>query len=165
MLSEREQYEIYLNSQPENERVYETIIISHPAIETRYLVIDSLPLTAGLFTGGTAEFLPASIVSTDAANSNDLDQNATFTIADVDNELDAVLDQIPLDTDESPVIGYGIYHSDNLDAPVEFYEYEAKSIAQKKGVFTVKAGVPNLNSDQTGELFDLDRFPMLRGLF
>ena len=165
MPTEQEAYEKLLNSQPEGERVYETIAISHPDIETRYLVIDSLPLKANLPTGELVTFQPASIASTNAVNSNDLDQKATFTIADVYNELDEVLDSIPLNTTDKPVIAYSQYHSDYLTSPVEYVEYDIESIPQKKGVFTVKCGVPDLNSDETGEIFDLDRFPMLRGLF
>lgn len=154
-----------LNSVPENERQYEVVIISHSKFsKTYYLVIDNLPLTANLQDGTLVTFEPASISSTNAQNTNDLDQLASFTIADVNNELDAELDRIPLGDPEVPTVTYGIYHSDYLDEPVEWVVYDVKNVPQEKGVFTINTGVPDLNRDQTGEVFDLDRFPMLRGL-
>ena len=163
-----EAYEKLLNSHPEGETTYETVILSHSLFsKTYYFVIDTVPLTANLDAsqgGALVTFEPASIKSTNAQNSDDLDQIANFTIADVNNILDSELDRIPLGTEEVPLLGYGIYHSDYLDEPVEFTEYEINSVPQQKGVFTVRAGVPDLNSDQTGEIFDFDRFPMLRSI-
>jgi len=48
---------------------------------------------------------------------------------------------------------------------VEVFTYLVKSISQEKGIFTLRTGVPDLNSDQTGEIYDLDTFPMMRSLF
>ena len=100
----------------------------------------------------------------DTAISNDLDQTVSFTIADPDNILDSELDRIPLGDPESPMLAYSVYISENLDEPAIYNEYVVGSTPQKKGVFTVKAGAPDLNLDQTGEIFDFDRFPPLRSL-
>lgn len=165
MSEAREAYERLLASQPENEKYYETIVLSHSKFsKTYYLVRETIPVTARLITGETVTFEPASIAPTNAVNTNDLDQSATFTISDLDNVLDTELDNIPFGDTESPKVGYGIYHSEYLDEPVEYTEYDVKSVPQKKGLFTIKCGAPDLNSDETGEVFDLDRFPMLRGL-
>lgn len=164
-MNEFEAYQLLLNSQPENERYYETLILSHSKFtQTFYLVFDSQPLTAKLSNGSEVTFLPANVSSTDAQNNNDLDQSASFTIEDVNNELDDQLDLIPLGDTESPLAGYGVYTSNNLEKPAEFIEYTVKEIPQKKGAFTVKCGAPDLNKDETGEVFDYDRFPTLRGL-
>ena len=162
-MTEFEQYERLLNSQPENETYYETIFIKHSKISaTRYFVFNNVPLTANLSTGELVTFLPASVSASNAQNSNDLDQQASFTIADPDSELDDELDLIPLGDEEPIVIGYGVYVSTSLSAPAEFIEYEEKAIPQKLGVFTIQCGAPDLNADQTGEVMTLDRFPMLR---
>lgn len=157
-MTEYEQYQILLNSQPENETYFETIIISHSKMsKTYYFVFDSVPLVAGGFT-----FTPANISVTNAQNTNDLDQQASFTISDINNELDDELDRIPLGNTEDIIVGYGVYVSGLLDAPAEYFEYTVQSIPQKLGAFTMQCGAPNLNRDETGEVFSFERFPMLR---
>lgn len=164
-MTEFEKYQLLLNSQPENETSFETIYISHSKIsKTHYLVFNNVPLTAKLVTGEEVTFLPANITPTNAQNSNDLDQQASFTIADENNELDDELDRIPLGDTEDIVIGFGVYVSTALDAPAEFIEYTVKSIPHKLGAFTLQCGAPNLNQNETGEVFSFDRFPMLRSV-
>lgn len=165
-MPELEAYKKLLASQPENETSYETVTLSHSLFsKTYYLVVDSQPLEARTPAGDLVTFEPASISPTNAQNSNDLDQSVSFTISDVENILDSELDRIPLGNQESPIAAYAIYHSDFLDSPVEYTEYTIKSVPQKKGVFTIRAGAPDLNSDETGEIFDLDRFSPLRSVF
>ena len=162
-MTEFEQYEKLLNSQPESETYFETIYISHSKMSaTRYFVFNSVPLTAKLTTGETVTFLPANISSTNAQNSSDLDQQASFSIGDENNELDDELERIPLGDTEDIIVGYGVYVSTGLDAPAEFVEYTVKSIPQKLGSFTMQCGAPNLNANETGEVFSFERFPMLR---
>ncbi len=108
------------------------------------------------------EFLPANISATNAQNNNDLDQQASFSIGDENNELDDELDLIPLGDTEDIIVGYGVYVSTGLDAPAEFIEYTVKSIPQKAGSFTMQCCAPNLNQNETGEVFSFSRFPMLR---
>jgi len=159
-----EDYKRFLSSSPEDTQRYEIVVFKHSKLSrTYYFVIDSSSLTATL-EGQEITFEPASIASTNAINSNDLDQSASFTVADVFNELDDELARIPLDDTESLIVGSGIYLDSDLSAPVEYTEYDIKDIVQEKGVFTVNAGAPDLNSDQCGQVFDLDTWPMLRGL-
>lgn len=164
MTAEYDAYVNLLNSQPENEQLYETLIISHSLFsQTYYLVFDSVPFTANLISGEEVTFLPANIKSSNASNNNDLDQIASFTIEDLENVLDNELDRIPLGNDESPIASYSIYTSESSN-PADHVEYIVNSVPQKAGVFTLSCGAPSLNSDQTGEVFDYDRFPPLRGL-
>lgn len=164
-MTEIEAYRKLLASRPENERYFECITLSHSKFsKTYYLIADSLPLVAKIPSGATVTFEPASMAPSDAAISNDLTQAVSFTIADPDNTLDSELDRIPLGDQESPVVAYSIYAAGYLDEPAQYNEYIISSVPQKKGVFTVKAGAPDLNSDQTGEIFDFDRFPPLRSL-
>lgn len=164
-MTELEAYRILLSSRPENERYYECVTLSHSKFsKTYYLVADSVPLSATVTGVGVVEFEPASMKPSDSVLSNDLSQQVSFTIADSLNVLDSELERIPLGDTESPIAAYSIYHSDYLDSPVEYIEYIVSSVPQKKGVFTIKAGAPDLNADQTGEIFDFDRFPPLRSL-
>lgn len=162
-MTEFEQYERLLNSQPENETYYETIYISHSKMSaTRYFVFNNVPLVAKLSTGEEVTFLPANISATNAQNNNDLDQQASFSVGDENNELDDELDRIPLGDTEDIIVGYGVYVSTSLEAPAEFVEYTVKSIPQKLGVFTLRCGAPDLNRSETGEVYSFDRFPMTR---
>ena len=162
-MTEYEEYKLLLNSNPENVQQFETVIISHSKMSaTRYFVFDSKPLTAKLITGQQVTFLPVNGSSTNAQNSNDLDQQASFTISDLENELDDELDRIPLGDTEDVIVGAGVYISTSLDGPAEYIEYTAKSFPQKFGAFTIQCGAPNLNQNETGEIMDLNRFPMLR---
>lgn len=163
-MTEFEAYEILLNSQPEGQRYFETISISHSKISKDYnFVIDTVDLIAG-DNGDLITFTPANISPTSAQNNNDLDQTASFTIEDLTNQLDDEMDNIPLGDDEDIIIKYRIYVSDYLDNPADSAEYIVKSIAQKTGAFTLQCGAPSLNADQTGEVFSLDRFPTLRSV-
>ena len=152
-------YRILLSSQPENERYYELLIISHSAMsKTYYLVIDSAPITALGF-----DFEPANISPARPINSNDLDQTASFSIGDIDNQLDAELDLIPLDTDEKILCRSLVVLAEDLNTAIEDITFYADSVPQQKGSFTIQASVTDLNSQQTGEEFTLTRFKPLRG--
>lgn len=164
-MTEYEEYQLLLNSQPENETYYETLYISHSKMTaTRYFVFNSVPLTAKLSTGVEVTFLPANITATNGGNNNDLDQQASFSIEDLNNELDDELDLIPLGDQEEILAVYSVYVSGNLEAPAQYVEYTVKSIPQKQGVFTLQCGAPDLNKSQTGETMSYDRFPMLRSV-
>lgn len=165
-MTEQEAYETLLNSQPEGERYYTAIRLSHPDFtKTYYLVFDSVPLTAKIETGATVVFEATAMSVDNAVNSNDLDQQASFTIPDVKNILDDELSRVQLGPNAvSPIITQYIYHSEFLDSPVEFVSYDANSVSQKKAAFSVKTGVPDLNKDETGDSFDFDTFPMLRSI-
>jgi len=166
VLDEIEAYKRKLASNPEGERYYSTVSISHSLMSKTYnLVMDAATLTALDENGATVVYEPSSMQALGASQSNDLDQEAIYTFSDELNILDGELDRIPLDSAESPVVIFRGYLSDYLDSPVEVFTYLVKSISQEKGIFTLRTGVPDLNSDQTGEIYDLDTFPMMRSLF
>jgi hypothetical protein len=161
MLNSFDDYKKLLNSEPEGERYYEMLIISHSAMSQTYnLVIDSAPLTA--LNG--VEFRPANVKPSKPINGNDLDQTASFTIGDEFNELDGELDRIPLDTAEKIVCRSVIVVSTDLDSPVEDISFYVDSIPQQKGAFTIKSSVTDLNLQQTGEAMTLTRLPALAGI-
>lgn len=164
MSDEYDAYVNFLNSNPENDQLFECLIIAHSLFTKTYnLVFDSKEFTANSPDGIETTFAPANIRSTNAANNNDLDQLATFTIEDLDNILDDELDRLPLGNTENPVATYCIY-TKSFDDPADFVVYDVNSVPQKAGAFTLSCGAPKLNVNETGEKFDFDRFPMLRGL-
>ena len=95
---------------------------------------------------------------------SDLDSDFSFTLADPDNQLDDELDLIPLDNDEKIQVVYRVFLSDDFTAPAETYSLEVLRVNQKKGIFTIDCGLPQLNWQRTGIVYDYDTFPPLRAL-
>lgn len=159
-------YKLKLASNPEGELDYETVEITHSLLSKRYLIVRGTePLTATLETGELVTFEPSPMESTDAANSNDLDQQASFTLPDVGNLLDDEMQNIPLDNQEWPVFTFRRYVSTDLSYPcVGPITYDLQSLSQSKGIFTAEVGVPRLNERPTGILATPTEIPLLKGL-
>jgi hypothetical protein len=163
---EVEAYQRKLASNPEGERFFKTLSLYNPYIsKTYHFVEDSVELVALDENGVSITYSPASINSSVSMQSNDLDQNATYTISDEYNILDGELDLIPMDSFDETTATFRGYMGDYLDSPTEVVSYTVNSIAQSKGSFTLRTGVPDLNSDQTGQIYDFDTFPMSRAIF
>lgn len=159
-------YKLKLASNPEGELDFETVEITHSLLSKRYLIVrGNEPLTATLETGETVTFEPSPMEATDAANSNDLDQQASFTLPDVGNLLDDEMQNLPLDNQEWPVFTFRRYVSTDLSYPcVGPITYDLQSLSQSKGVFTADVGVPRLNERPTGILATPTDIPLLKGL-
>lgn len=159
-------YKLKLASNPEGELDFETVEITHSLLSKRYLIVrGNEPLTATLETGEVVTFEPSPMESTDAANSNDLDQQASFTLPDVGNLLDDEMQNIPLDNQEWPVFTFRRYVSTDLSYPcVGPITYDLQSLSQSKGIFTADVGVPRLNERPTGILATPTEIPLLKGL-
>lgn len=159
-------YKLKLASNPEGELDFETVEITHSLLSKRYLIVrGNDPLTATLETGEVVTFEPSPMEATDAANSNDLDQQASFTLPDVGNLLDDEMQNIPLDNQEWPVFTFRRYVSTDLSYPcVGPITYDLQSLSQSKGVFTADVGVPRLNERPTGILATPTEIPLLKGL-
>lgn len=159
-------YKLKLASNPEGELDFETVEISHSLLsKTYYIVRGTEPLTATLETGAVVTFEPSPMESISAANSNDLDQQAAFTLPDVGNLLDDEMQNIPLDNTEWPVFTFRRYVSTDLYYPcVGPITYDLQSLSQSKGIFTADVGVPRLNERPTGILATPTDIPLLKGL-
>lgn len=165
-MPEEEDYRKFLASNPEGVRYYRTVSISHSQMSKTYnLVMDSAQLIASDENGNTITYEPAAMLESGSMQTNDLDQTASYTISDTYNVLDGELDRIDINTIEPIIVTFRGYHSDYLTNPVQVLTYNANSVAQAKGSFTIKTGVPDLNSDQTGQIYNLNDFPMMRSLF
>lgn len=161
-----EDYKIFLNSQPEEERVFETIELRHPALSKVFrFVRDPIPLIAKDENGVNQNYDPINFSSDNTKISDDLDQLASFNLPDVDNILDDEMDRIDIGDQIKPTITYRIYLSTNLDEIAEGpFIYDLESIAQNKGIFTIQSGIPRLNTRETGQTYNFTDFPMLRAL-
>ncbi len=159
-------YRLKLASNPEGQMDFETVEITHSLLSKRYLIVKGTsPLTAMLETGELVTFEPSPMNPANAGNNNDLDQQASFTLPDVGNELDDEMSNIPLDNQEWPVFTYRRYVSTDLTAPcVGPVSYDLQALSQSKGVFTADVGVPRLNERATGLLATPEAIPLLRGI-
>lgn len=159
-------YRLKLASNPEGQLDFQTVEITHSLLTKRYLIVQgNEPLTATLETGELVTFEPSPMESKDAANNNDMDQQASFTLPDVGNQLDDEMSRIPLDNKEWPVFTFRVFTSTDLSYPCKGpVTYDLQSLTQSKGVFTADVGVPRLNQQSTGLLMTPAQIPLLRGL-
>lgn len=159
-------YKLKLASNPEGQLDFETLEITHSLLSKRYLIVaGTSPLTATLETGETVTFEPSPMNAVNAANNNNLDQQATFTLPDVGNQLDDEMSRIPLDNQEWPEFTYRRFISTDLSYPCEGpVTYDLQALSQTKGVFTADVGVPRLNERATGLLATPEDIPLLRGI-
>lgn len=159
-------YKRFLNSQPENDKIFETIELTHPALSRVFrFVRDSQVLVAKDENGIDRTYDPINFTNSNTQLSDDLDQLINFNLPDVENILDDEMDRIDLGDQTKPTITYRIYLSTNLNEIAEGpFVYDLESISQGKGIFTVRSGIPRLNTRETGEIYNFTDFPMLRGL-
>jgi len=159
-------YKQFLNSQPEEERVFETIEIQHPSLSQVFrFVRDSKQLTAKDENEIDQTYEPIAFISDNSKISDDLDQLASFNLPDIENILDNEMDRIDVGDQNNPTITYRIYLSTSLNEIAEGpFIYDLESIAQSKGVFTIQSGIPRLNTRETGQTYNFTDFPMLRAL-
>lgn len=163
--SVQEAYRKVLASNPDGEITLQTIELYHPLLSKRYrFVIDTVPLTAYLETGELVTFEPVNADAKGASNNADMNQSATFTIADPENLLDDELDRIPLNNETDPELTFRSYLLSDLSYPADGpVVYEAQDINQGKGTFTASVSAPKLNSRGTGLIVTPALCPLIRG--
>lgn len=159
-------YKTFLSSNPERERIFETIVLEHPSFsQTFRFVRDPRPLTAKDENGISRDYIPINFLSANTKISNDLDQLTSFSLSDIDNIFDDEIDRIDIGDETKPTITYRLYSSKNLDEIADGpFVYDLESITQKKGLFTLRSGIPRLNNRATGNTYNFVDFPMLRAL-
>lgn len=147
---------------------FELLELSHPNFtKTYYIVRNSTEgLTVKLETGQIQnfEYYPMEIKL--GTSTDDLDQSITFNLGDLGEILPKELDSIRTGSGFGikPQVKYRTYRSDNLDLPMVgpiLLEVDTFSFNIDGVSFEAKA--PSLNINKTGELYKIDRFPMLRG--
>ncbi len=147
----------------------ECLEISHPSFTKVYYVIrnasDGLTLRYENAVSHFHDYYPMKIES--LGDRNDLDQGFRITFGDLGEILPTELDAVSSDNTFAikPTIKYRTFRSDDLlnvmFGPLTF-EVTLFSFTREGSTFEAKA--PQLNINTTGELYKLDRFPMLRGL-
>jgi hypothetical protein len=158
--------EFFLNS---SSRVVEleTLEISHPNFtQTYYIVRNAINgITVKLENGNEQffQYYPLKIEANKA--SDDLDQTLKVHLGDLGELLPKELDAVAVANGFGikPTVIYRTYRSDDLTAPLNGpIRFEIAKIPFQEDGATFEAQAPRLNTTATGELYSLDRFPMLR---
>jgi hypothetical protein len=145
----------------------ELLELSHSAFTQTYRIVRNVAagITVKLETGEQVvfDYYPVKIEAN--ADSDDLDQSLTITLGDLGEILPTELDAVTAADSfhEKPLLTYRTYRSDDLTKPMLGpLVYEIESIVFKGDGCSFTAKAPSLNQVKTGELYTLDRFPMLR---
>lgn len=146
----------------------ETLEISHPNFTKIYRIVRNAVqgVTVKLENGSSATFDYYPLAIENAGVRDDLDQAITINLGDLGEVLPKELDEIASNNGlgTKPTVVYRTYRSDDLTRPLFGpVTLEVTSFAFNREGSTFEAKAPSLNVNKTGELYKLDRFPMLRG--
>lgn len=156
----------FLASAETAEHEVPTLEIGHSAMSrTRYLWREPY---AGTFTdenGNVRTAEPVNMAIKRAGSDGTLDQNFDILIdcTDIEDEIRAELDAIPLDTAERISCTFRCYLSGDLTAVLERAALHVESATLNRGVLMLAAEFPRLNVTRTGEIYAPRDVPMLRG--
>ena len=146
----------------------ETLEISHSAFTQTYRVVRNAVagVTVTLETAAQASFTYYPLRITGVGLRENLDFGIKVDLGDLGEVLPEELDAVASADgyEEKPIVIYRTYRSDDLTSPLFGpVVLEVKSFSFNRQGSTFEARAPSLNVNKTGELYSLDRFPMLRG--
>ena len=146
----------------------ETLEISHPDFTQTYRVVRNAVsgVNVTLETAATASFSYYPLRITGVGLRENLDFGLKIDLGDLGEVLPTELDEVAGADGygDKPTVIYRTYRSDDLTAPLFGpILLEVKSFSFNRQGSTFEARAPSLNVNKTGELYTLDRFPMLRG--
>jgi len=159
--------EFFLNSKS-NVVKLELLEIAHPNFTKIYRVVrnavDGVTVTLETLETIIFDYYPLQIEN--AGIRDDLDQIIKITLGDLGDVLPKELDEVSSNNGfgVKPSVKYWIFRSDDLSRPLFGpVVLEVSSFAFNREGSTFEAKAPSLNITKTGEVYNLDRFPMLRG--
>ncbi len=159
--------EFFLNSRSDVVQL-ELIEISHSSFSQTYRIVRNARkgVTVTLETAEVAFFSYYPLRIESNTTKDDLDQSFTITLGDTGDVLPDELDNVASAStyDEKPSLVYRTYRSDVLTTPLfgpVGLVIESFGFNRQGATFTAKA--PSANVNKTGEIYSLERFPMLRG--
>jgi hypothetical protein len=159
--------EFFLNSKSSVVQL-ETLEISHPNFTKTYRIVRNAVegVFATLETGAIAKFDYYPLQIENGGVRDDLDQSLKINLGDLGEVLPNELDEISSANGFGikPTVVYRTYRSDDLSRPLFGpVLLEVSSFAFNREGSSFEAKAPSLNVNKTGELYKIDRFPMLRG--
>ncbi|MBU0801716.1 MAG: DUF1833 domain-containing protein [Alphaproteobacteria bacterium] len=146
----------------------ETLEISHPDFTKVYRIVRNAVqgVTVALENSSLATFDYYPLKIENAGIRNDLDQSITINLGDLGEVLPKELDEVSSNNGFStkPTVVYRTYRSDDLSRPLFGpVVLEVTTFAFNREGSSFEAKAPSLNITKTGEVYKIDRFPMLRG--
>lgn len=160
-------YAYFLNSE-RRVVMFETLEISHPNFSQVYRIVRNsrYGITATLEDLTTVDFTFYPLAITPTGNNITLDQGYRIDLGDpgrtVSDEISNVY--IADGQAEKPTLVYRAFRSDDLTQPLIGPEtLEIGDISFNREGCTFEARAPRLNILRTGEIYDLIRFPTLKG--
>jgi len=146
----------------------ETLEISHPNFTKIYRIVRNSVngISAKLETLETVSFEYYPLQIENAGIRDDLDQVIKINLGDLGEVLPKELDQVSSNSGfgVKPSVIYRTFRSDDLSRPLFGpVVLEVSSFAFNREGSTFEAKAPSLNISKTGEVYNIDRFPMLRG--
>ena len=159
--------EYFLNS-PSSVVQLDLLEISHPAFTQTYRLVRNAVhgVTVTLETAEEAEFVYRPMRIAPLGSGDDLEQALKIDIGDLGEILPTELDAVAAEQMMSvkPTVVYRTYRSDDLTAPLLGpIRLEISNISFSREGASFEARAPSLNINRTGEVYRLERFPMLRG--
>jgi len=146
----------------------ELLEISHPDFTQTYYIVRNATngVTVTLEDLSVQEFTYYPLKITNVGNREDLDFGLRIDLGDLGEVLPVEIDAISSASgfETKPTIKYRTYRSDDLTAPLLGpYTLEVDAFSFNREGSSFEARAPSLNINRTGELYKIDRFPMLRG--
>lgn len=159
--------EFFLNSKSSVVQL-ELLEISHPNFTKTYRIVrnavNGVTVTLEDTSIETFDYYPLRISGTETREN--LDFSLKIDLGDLGEVLPPELDSVSSAGGYAtkPIVKYRTYRSDDLTAPLFGpLVLEVKSFSFNREGSTFEAKAPSLNVNKTGELYKIDRFPMLRG--
>lgn len=161
-------YNYWLNGMPDDVRL-QLVEIKHPSFQRVYRIVQNhaygvrVKLPDGKWHD--FEYVPLSIQK--GTNSDDLDQEITVAVGDLGEIFPKEIQRLRNSAQYAqtePILNYYEYNLSDLTRPqvsvtgLKVTDYEPK---REGGVFTCKAR--QMNVTKTGETYNLDDYPTLRG--
>lgn len=163
-------YEEFFLAGPSAAAELDLIEITHPDFSQPYYIVRNavngvtVTLEDGV-TSRTYTFYPLAVKP--LGFRDNLDQGFQVTVGDTGDTLPDELNRVynANSMDVPPTFVYRSYRSDNLTEPLYGpVTLQIEKVTQTEEGATFDAVAPSVNNGRTGELYRLDRFPMLRGL-
>lgn len=145
----------------------ETLEISHPDFTQSYFIVRNsrAGLTATLETAVEQVFDYYPLRIRPAGSKDDMEQSLQIDLGDLGEVLPLEVDAVTAAGGLAikPIVKYRVYRSDDLSAPMLGpLTLEITNLASAKEGASFEASAPSLDNNRTGELYRLERFPMLR---
>lgn len=147
--------------------------ISHPNFSKIYRLVRNkvggvqasvVPLEGGAAAAQTFDYYPLRVTSKGVRN--DLDYGLQIDLGDLGDIVSAEVDNIAVADgwDVKPTLRYWTFRSDDLTSPLFGpITLTIPALPMTNMGTSFEAVAPSLNSNRTGEMYLISRFPMLKG--